>query len=231
MCGRYVAAQDPAALVEEFDVDDAVTEALGPDFNMAPTKRAYVVTRSESSEDPTRTLAIARWGLVPSWAKDPSIGPRLINARCETVAEKPSFRSAFARRRCLVPAEGYYEWRGEPGTKQPFFLSAAEGGLLAMAGIFEWWLDRGRAPDDPGARWLTFAILTREAVGPAAQIHDRMPVMVQSVHRDAWLDPAFDASRALAECTVPPLVAVPVSTAVNNVRNNGPDLIRPMASG
>jgi putative SOS response-associated peptidase YedK len=231
MCGRYVAAQDPQALVEEFDVDDAVPEVLAPDFNMAPTKRAYLVARSESSEHPTRTLAVARWGLVPSWAKDPSIGARLINARCETVAEKPSFRSAFARRRCLVPADGYYEWRGERGAKQPFYLSAADGSVLAMAGIFEWWVDRGRAPEDPQARWLTFAILTRDAVGPAADIHDRMPVMVQSTHRGAWLDPGTDAQRALADCTAPNLVAVPVSTAVNNVRNNGPDLIRPMASG
>ena len=227
MCGRYVAAKDPAALVEEFAIDEPVAQTLPADFNVAPSKQAYVVVRSDSDHI-GRSLVVARWGLIPSWAKDPSIGTRLINARCETVADKPSFRSAFARRRCLVPADGYYEWQGVRGAKQPYFISASDGSALAMAGIFEWWTDRTRTDDDPSARRLTFAILTRDAVGSVAPIHDRMPVLVPTTIRSAWLDPSCDALRALADCRVPDLTAVPVSTAVNSVRNNGPDLIRPL---
>jgi len=151
MCGRYAAAKDPAALAEEFGVAVPPEPLLEPDYNVAPTKRVYVVVEREQETGPRRELAVARWGLIPSWAKDPSIGSRLINARAETVAEKPSFRGAFAKRRCLVPADGYFEWYvptpleakespagkvGKP-VKQPFFIHAADGSSLAMAGLYE----------------------------------------------------------------------------------------------
>lgn len=234
MCGRYAAAADPAALVEEFDIDEEPAVRLPADFNVAPTKPAYIVTAETDPESgvpaaggANRALKVARWGLVPSWAKDPSVGSRMINARCETVDQKPSFRSAFARRRCLVPALGYYEWQGAPGAKQPYFIQARDHRTLALAGLFEWWTDRTRAADDPDATRLTFTILTRSAEGSVADIHDRMPVVVQPSLWSAWLDPRSDARQQLQACAVPELSAYPISTAVNSVRNNGPDLIRP----
>ena len=165
MCGRYASSRRPEDLAEEFEIDRAsvtetVTEPLEPDYNVAPTKEVYaVVTRppaEESAGAGDRQLRVLRWGLVPFWAKDPSIGNKMINARMETVDEKPAFRRAFAKRRCLIPADGYYEWypteqktkAGKP-MKQPFFIHPADGGVLAMAGLYEVWRDPTRADDDP----------------------------------------------------------------------------------
>ena len=159
MCGRYAASRSPDDLVEEFDIAALPEVRLAPDWNVAPTKDVYVVVerRPRDSEgvpsaavEPTRQLQVMRWGLVPGWAKDPAIGSRMINARMETVLEKPAFKRAFAKRRCLVPADGYYEWytpidgpkgRGGRPLKQPFYIHPADGGVLAMAGIFEFWRD------------------------------------------------------------------------------------------
>ena len=151
MCGRYVAALDPAALVAEFEVVSPPVESLLVDYNVAPTKRVYVVVDRQDSDIPGNALEVARWGLVPSWAKDKSMASRMINARVETVADKPSFRSAFGKRRCLIPANGYYEWSGSP--KQPFYIHAADGAPLAMAGLYEWWRDPSVSEPDP-ASWL-----------------------------------------------------------------------------
>lgn len=239
MCGRYAAAKDPAALAEEFEAV-APTEALAPDYNVAPTKKVYVVVDRPVDDTVTRTLEVARWGLVPSWAKDPSIGSRMINARAETVAEKPAFRRAFAKRRCLLPADGYYEWyqpedgptgaRGKP-LKQPFFIRPADGSSLAMAGLYEWWRDPSREDGDPDAWRLTCTVITTEASDEIGRIHDRMPMTVARARWADWLDPATPTEQVaglLAPALSVRLESYPVSTEVNAVRNNGPSLIAPL---
>lgn len=242
MCGRYAAAKDPAALVEEFEVAAPPTEALGPDYNVAPTKKVYVVLDRLAADRLQRSLVVARWGLVPSWAKDPSIGSRMINARAETVAQKPAFRRAFAKRRCLVPADGYYEWylptaadapvgKGGKPLKQPFFIHRPDGSSLAMAGLYEWWHDTTRAEDDPLAWRLTCTVITTDASDEVGRIHDRMPMTITPEGWGRWLDPARgpdEVAGLLVPAMSEPLEAYPVSTLVNSVRNNGPDLLTPL---
>jgi putative SOS response-associated peptidase YedK len=248
MCGRYAASRSPDDLVEEFEAVVRPEETLGPDYNVAPTKKVYAVMdrhpRGEPGGGVRRELAVVRWGLVPSWAKDPSIGSRMINARMETVAEKPAFRRAFARRRCLLPADGYYEWytpedgpRGKNGKplKQPFFIHPADGGILAMAGLYELWRDPTRPDDDPQAWLVTATVLTTTAEDAVGVIHDRMPLLVERDRWHDWLDPDLDGTtRDLSTLLVPAapgrLDAYPVSTAVNSVRNNGPELVEPLAA-
>lgn len=231
MCGRYAAATTATDWVEEFEVDDAPERVLAPDFNVAPTKELYLVAAGEHEGTLTRRMEIARWGLIPSWAKESSIGAKLTNARVETISEKPSFRSAFAKRRCLIPADGYYEWyRPEKGAKQPFYIHRTDGHSLAMAGLYEWWRD----PSNPDAEpRLTCTVITTAATPELAVIHDRMPVMIEQADWAEWLDPAVPGKE------LPPpmlearfrlaLVADPVSVAVGNVRNNRPSLITPIA--
>lgn len=253
MCGRYAAAKDPQALAEEFEVQAAPAEQLSPDYNVAPTKKVYLVVDRKADESDAhsadgggqphvRSLVVGRWGLVPSWAKDPSIGSRMINARAETVAEKPAFRRAFAKRRCLIPADGYYEWylptspdapvgKGGKPIKQPFFIHPADGSSLAMAGLYEWWRDPTREDDDPQAWRLTCTVITTEAADEVGRIHDRMPMTIAPENWAAWLSPENTAD-AVATLLTPAatarLDAYPVSTAVNSVRNNGPELIAPL---
>ena len=191
-----------------------------------------------AAEGVARELRVVRWGLVPSWAKDPSIGGRLINARAETVDSKPAFRKAFARRRCLLPADGYYEWQpvevGGRTVKQPYFISRRDGGPLAMAGIYEFWRDRSR-PDDHERAWLwTAAIITTSAPDELGRIHDRMPMIIDEKSWADWLDPASDDPADLRALLVPAAAGGldwhPVSTEVNSVRHNGPGLIEPIES-
>lgn len=239
MCGRYASTKDPATLAVEFDAVDA-TGGAGPgaDYNVAPTKPVLsVVTRHPRDEpgepDPGRTersIRVMRWGLVPRWAKDPGIGSRLINARAETAARKPAFRDAVARRRCLLPADGWYEWQrpATPGTgKQPFFITCSDGSGLALAGLWSTWRDPEAEPDAPPL--VTCAVLTTDAVGPLAEIHDRMPLVLPAEAWQDWLDPDAEApGRWLASPSadlVRTLELRPVSTAVNNVRRQGPELI------
>jgi putative SOS response-associated peptidase YedK len=260
MCGRFVSARQRQELIDEFRVEhDHVTEDLAPDYNVAPTDPIYaVMTRAEREDrepdprdrpgrpgqpgqppDPARQLRRVRWGLVPSWARDPSAGGRLINARAETVATKPSFRSAFARRRCLIPADGYYEWRPLGGTdhgrprKQPYFISRADGGLMAMAGLYELWRDASAPADDP-ASWLwTATVITTSATDDLGHIHDRMPMVIDPAQWADWLDPGRRDPDSLLEVMVPAvaggLKTRAVSTAVNSVANDGPALIAPVA--
>jgi putative SOS response-associated peptidase YedK len=175
-----------------------------------------------------RELHVARWGLVPFWAKDVSIGARLINARVETAHEKPAFRRAFALHRCLVPADGYYEWQvTEDGGKQPHFIHPADGGVLAMAGLYAVW----RSPDAAGGRLLSCTVITTEATDDVGRIHDRMPMLVEPDSFGAWLDPALTHPDEVRSLLVPAaagrLESHPVSTAVNKVTNNGPELVKP----
>ncbi|MDH2427797.1 SOS response-associated peptidase [Sphaerisporangium sp. TRM90804] len=245
MCGRYASARKRQELVEEFQVGlDGSSEELSADYNVAPTKKVYaVLTRPHEDEkkgkkaekgadapEPVRQLRVLRWGLVPSWAKDPSIGSRLINARVETLAEKPSYRRAFAQRRCLLPADGYYEWyKVDKKTKQPFFIHPADGGVMAMAGLYEFWKDPGRADDDP-LKWLTTCtVITTTAEDSVGHIHERMPMLIKRESWGDWLDPALtdlDDVRAMLTTAVQTgMESYPVSSDVNSVRNNGPRLI------
>jgi putative SOS response-associated peptidase YedK len=232
VCGRYAAAKDTATLVEEFAVEAVIDPAPAPNYNVAPTNDvALVVARPVETGQVQRQLRTARWGLVPAWAKDPSIGARMINARWENVATKPAFRAAFAKRRCLVPADGYFEWyapTGVPGgpkpRKQPYFIHRADGADLALAGLYEFWR---AGPEQP---WLvTVTVLTTDAAGPLASLHDRMPVVIDPSGYAAWLDPTQPVGPgAEAWLAVDLLQAHPVSTAVNSVRNNGPQLLDPI---
>lgn len=239
MCGRYVVSQSPDELAEEFGVDRIdVRERLEPDWNVAPSKDVYaVVTRrrrsAEGPQERQRRLVSLRWGLVPSWAKDPAMGNRLINARVETASEKPAFRRAFATRRCLLPAEGFYEWRGEKkGKRQPFYIRP-RAGVLAMAGLYEIWRDPTRPVDDPHAFLWTMVVLTTDAVDQLGEIHDRMPLLVGPDQWQDWLDPDVDdvpQLRSLLTPAVPGVLdAYPVSTEVNRADNNGPHLIEPIS--
>ena len=243
MCGRYASSRRPEDLVEEFEiVHSRVDTPLAPDYNVAPTKEVYAVVErppsKDSDEPPERQLRVLRWGLVPSWAKDPAIGNKMINARMETVAEKPAFRRAFAARRCLLPADGYFEWyptsqltaAGRP-RKQPFFIRPQDHGTLAMAGLYEIWRDPTRGDDDPERFRWTCTVLTTQAEDALGHIHDRMPLMVEPDRWSAWLDPTAPQG-SLLDLLVPAapgnLEAYPVSTLVSNVRNNGPELIEPL---
>ncbi|WP_092862644.1 SOS response-associated peptidase [Quadrisphaera sp. DSM 44207] len=237
MCGRYASSRRDADLVEAFEVDDAVGEELPPSYNKAPTQPVRaVVTRPPREEDggaPSRQLRTLRWGLVPAWAKDPRIGNRMINARVETITEKPAFKRAAARRRLVVPADGYYEWeKREDGAKVPHFLHAADDGLLAFGGLYELWPDPTKAEDDPD-RWLwTLTIITTRATDAAGRIHDRSPLVVPAEMLDDWLDPQLtdlDLVRQLLDAVPEPhLVTHEVSPAVNSVRNDSPDLLAPV---
>src|SRR3954470_7495997 len=266
MCGRYASSRRPENLVEEFEIDKVeVKESLAPDYNVAPTKQVYAVVQrpparptdeSEASDGSgasaasERQLRTLRWGLVPFWAKDPSIGNKLINARMETVHEKPAFRRAFAARRCLLPADGYFEWypteqrtkAGKP-LKQPFFIHPADGGVMAMAGLYEIWRDPTRDEDDPERFVWTCTVLTTSAEDAVGHIHDRMPLLVEPERYADWLDPGYGAAGAdgaadpgerrdptglLVPAAPGRLEAYPVSTAVNSVRNNGPELVDPL---
>ena len=243
MCGRYASSRSPDELVEQFEVEQVETgeRTLPPDYNVAPTKDVYaVLTRASAGEDtPHRSLRVVTWGLVPSWAKDRSIGNRMINARLETAADKPAYRRAFSRRRCLVPADGYYEWytpqtsaegSGRP-RKQPFYIARPDGQPLALAGLYEFWRPKQSDPDDPSAWLTTMTLLTTSAPDGTGRIHDRAPLMLDRVHWSAWLDPATTDPAQVRDLLAPaapgPLEAYPVSTRVNNVRNNGPDLTEP----
>ncbi|MBG0832128.1 SOS response-associated peptidase [Planomonospora sp. ID67723] len=245
MCGRFASARGKHELLEEFEVelDGAADDELRPDYNIAPTKPVYAVLSRVPKQSPegrpVRQLRVMKWGLVPSWAKDPSIGAKMINARVETVAEKPSFRRAFAERRCLLPADGYFEWavleetdaKGKP-KKQPYYVHPADGGPMAMAGLYEFWRDRGRPDDDPLAWLTTCTIITTSAVDEAGKVHDRMPMLIERGRWADWLDPGVaDAGEFLIPAGSTGLVIHPVSTAVNSVRNNGPELVEPLATG
>jgi putative SOS response-associated peptidase YedK len=251
MCGRYASSRRPEDLIEEFEVvDNRVQEPLPADWNVAPTKEVYAVVERPPSkearqkdgqsagEPPARQLRVVKWGLVPSWAKDAKIGNRMINARMETVAEKPAYRRALAARRCLLPADGYFEWyptdektaAGKP-KKQPFFIHPKDGGTLAMAGLYEIWRDPAK-DDDADDRFLwTCTVITTDAPDDLGKIHDRMPLMVEPDRWAAWLDPSTDKDSVL-DLLVPAapgrLEAYPVSTMVNAVKNNGPELLEPL---
>lgn len=267
MCGRFAASRSPGELAGIFGAEKWEPEtALEPDYadyNVAPTKDVYAVldrpVKDSGDPRPVRQLRTLRWGLVPGWAKSPDVGVKMINARAESVHEKASYRRPFAARRCLLPADGYYEWvtgsaeldleqegkRKRP-RKQPYFVTPADGAVMAMAGLYEFWRDDTLPHGHPRAWWVTCAVITTEAEttplagepkeGPRslADIHPRMPLMLTPDLWDAWLDPARTDPEDLRGLLVSPpagtVRAYPVSTEVSNVRNNSPELLRELAA-
>lgn len=236
MCGRYASTKDPAQLAAEFDAIDA-TEGHAPraDYNVAPTKPVLTVVQrhprdAEGTPDPEateRSIRVMRWGLVPHWAKDRAIGAKMINARAESAATKPAFRKSVSSRRCLFAADGWYEWRRDGKSKQPFFTTSSDGQSLAMAGLWSTWRDP--EAEDGAEPLITCAVLTTEAVGRLTEVHHRMPLLLPRQSWQRWLDPDLgDVGELLAppaEELVEALEIRPISSAVNNVRNNGPELL------
>ncbi len=221
MCGRFTLTQDEDAFDERFSFTGP---NLGwvPSYNIAPTQQVVTVT----NEGDGNRARLMRWGLVPFWAKDPSIGNRMINARAETVAEKPSFRSAFESRRCLVVADGFYEWKRNGGRKRPMRITVADEGQFAFAGLWESW------GQGVGERLLTCTIVTTSANRFMEPIHDRMPVVLTRGAEEAWIDPEAEDVGALSELLLPyasnQMRAHEVSTYVNSPRNNSPECIVPV---
>jgi putative SOS response-associated peptidase YedK len=264
MCGRYAASRRAEDVAGLFGVRQwEPKETLAPSWNVAPTDPVHVVLERPLKGEaaaafppgPVRQLRTLKWGLVPSWSKSPEGAARMINARAETVHEKPSFRQAFATRRCLLPGDGYFEWvtdaaerqleeqgRKKRPRKQPYFVTPADGSVMAMAGLYEFWRDRTLPGDHPLAWWVTCTVVTTEAEstplagagggeGPRslAEIHPRMPLVLTPDRWDAWLDPARTDPDELRGLLAPPppglMRAYPVPTEVSNVRNNGPELL------
>lgn len=251
MCGRFVSSQTPDAISKYFGASfeglgtdaapaaagDPSPPALPANYNVAPTNDVYGVVADGAGH---RELQIFHWGLVPSWAKDTKIGSKMINARAETLAEKPAFKSVFRKHRLIIPMDGFYEWQqqradaaapvltksGKPA-KQPMFIHRADGDPLAVAGLWTTWRDREAGPDAP---WLhSCTIITTSANHTMEPVHDRMPVILPPTVWDEWLDPGTTDVTALQRLLVPApddlLTMHPVSTAVNNVRNKGPELV------
>ncbi|MDF1595508.1 MAG: SOS response-associated peptidase [Acidimicrobiia bacterium] len=219
MCGRYVVTPDPDAIARFFAVDEVIAGDLGASYNVAPTDLIYGVAEHRGR----RLLGEFRWGLIPWWSKEK--GPLHINARAESVAAKPAFRDAFTRRRCLIPADGFYEWQSGPDGKQPFFIHAVDGEMLALAGIWSRWTD-----PETGREISTAAIVTTKSVGAVAALHDRMPVILASSLWDAWLDRDLRDPEEISHLLQPEseLELHPVSKLVNRVQNNSPDCVKPI---
>lgn len=203
MCGRYALHTNPEVVALMFGLSEV--PAYEPRYNIAPTAQVLIVRKNEA--------ATVKWGLVPRWAKDPSMGARMNNARAETVAEKPSFREAYRKRRCLIPANGFYEWRPEGGRKQPFYIHPAAGELFAFAGLWERW-----------GELETCAVITTEANPKMSEVHERMPVILPQADYANWL---AGGEGLLQSCPDNVIDIRRVGRAVNNARNEGPRLIEP----
>jgi len=221
MCGRYRLSRRKQVLAEHFEADP-FEDDWEPRYNIAPTQPVPIIR--QHPKEPRRDLSLVRWGLIPSWAKDASGAAGMINARSETAAIKPAFRDALRSRRCIVPADGFYEWQRAGKTKQPYCFEVNDGELFAFAGLWERW-------KDPSGDWVkTCAILTTAPNAVTSQVHDRMPVILGRDDYDVWLDPGMTNVEAVSELLKPydaRLMRVyPVSTRVNQVRNDDEDCAR-----
>lgn len=226
MCGRYTLTSSGDELALLFDLSEI--PSLPPRYNMAPTQEAAVVR--VTAPGAPRHLDLLRWGLVPYWADDPKIGNRMINARSEGVADKPAYRSSFRKQRCLIPTDGFYEWKKEGKLKQPYHIRRKDRRPFAFAGLWSRW-----RPKEGGAEPLdTFTILTTDSNELIRPLHDRMPVILDSASFDLWLDPAVDDRARLLELLVPydgsVMETVPVSRTVNSPAYDGPDCIAPLVA-
>ena len=234
MCGRYTSTSTSEQVAAFFAAEEVKTEELPLRYNVAPSQLVYAIAERRRTDDqPQRQLGSFRWGLVPSWAKDPSIGNRMINARAETLSSRNAYKRALVRHRCIIPADAFYEWqiRELEGKRQkaPYVIRHRDGSPLAFAGLWEVWHD---AEDQP---LRTCVIITTEANRLLAPIHDRMPVVLPPDAWDEWLDPENQDVSRLQKLLVPApakeFEAYEISTLVNNVRHEGPDLIEPIEQG
>jgi putative SOS response-associated peptidase YedK len=225
MCGRYTLSVPLSNLIDTFDISPPEFDYV-PRFNIAPTQVVPIIAQDGEG----RRMGRLRWGLVPFWAKDPGIGNRMINARSETVAEKPAFRNAFRKRRCLVPADGFFEWKkegteeGKKASKTPYWIHLPEREPFSFAGLWERWAPEG------AEELFTFTILTTQAAPSIEAIHPRMPVILSPRHRDRWLDPDASSEELLPllrPFSEGDLSSYPVSTLVNSPRNDTPECIEP----
>jgi putative SOS response-associated peptidase YedK len=225
VCGRFAYFSAHEAVVKLFGLAPG-SRAIEPRYNIAPTQFVPVVRAGGAG---LRELAMLYWGLVPHWAKEKAIGARMINARAETLIEKPSFRTAFRKRRCLVVASGYYEWQATPQGKQPWFIERSDSAPFGMAGLWESWIEK---PGEPPLE--SCAIVTTEASGELALLHHRVPVVLEPGGFSQWLDPGFSDTAALTSMLTAPAAGLMnarrVSRQVNNVRNDGPELIDAVAT-
>jgi putative SOS response-associated peptidase YedK len=220
MCGRFVGYRGIAELKDVFPIDLVETE-VSPNYNVAPTQNVLSIIR----RDDLNVLTGLHWGLVPFWAKDTKIGYRMINARAETVASKPAFRNAFKKRRCLIPADGFYEWKGKAGKKQPMYITLPDENPFAFAGLWELWDKNGEA-EKP---LMSCTLLTTDASPSIEDIHNRMPVILKSAAYQRWLDQEeteVDLDNILDKMIHKDFTSRPVSKAVNSVKNNSPELIQ-----
>jgi putative SOS response-associated peptidase YedK len=218
MCGRYTLKTPAGVLTERFDIEESST-SITSSYNIAPTQQVATVL----AENGKRKLEMLHWGLIPSWAKDPEVGNRMINARAETVAEKPSYRKAFQERRCLILADGFYEWQKTDNGKQPFYIRMEDESPFAFAGLWESWRN--------GREIRSCTIITTAPNELAASIHNRMPVILHPEDYDMWLDPDFDEREPLTSLLKPfpaeAMEAYPVSRRVNNPANNDAGVVEP----
>ena len=244
MCGRFVVARSVGEIQTIFEADEIIGDLPGISYNVAPTQPIVIIVDRAFEKAPdgspigelSRELHAARWGLVPRWAKSPTEHAPLINGRIETILEKPSFKDSVVRRRCMIPASGYYEWQiGADGLKQPFYISAGSDGMFALAGLYEWWADPAKHAKDPN-RWLLSATtLTKHTAPELAHIHDRNPVLLSADTFEAWLDPNILGDEELlnAVATESDIVAgeaefYRVGAEVGKVSNNSANLIKPI---
>ncbi|MBO3463634.1 SOS response-associated peptidase [Aetokthonos hydrillicola Thurmond2011] len=219
MCGRYTLTKTKEALSQAFSVDPDIE--IEAQYNIAPTQMVIALLCNQNSKE--REFKRLRWGLIPSWAKDPTIGAKLINARSETVAEKPAFRAAFLRRRCLIVADGFYEWKKQSGKKQPFYFCLEDKQAFGFAGLWEQW----ESPE--GEEIASCTILTTKPNELVESLHDRMPVILEKQDYNLWLDPQVQTPEPLQQILDPypasSMIGYPVSTIVNNPKYNSPECI------
>ncbi len=224
MCGRYRLSRRKEPIQEYFDTTDEVD--WEPRYNIAPSQDVGIIRQDRAK--PERRFALARWGLIPYWAKDSRMGNKMINTRSVTVTEKPAFREAFESRRCLIPADGFYEWKRAAKTKQPFHFGLQDDSLFAFAGLWDRWKNAS------GQVVESCSILTTKPNALLADVHDRMPMILNPEHYDLWLDPGFRRVDALKEMLNPfdarLMRCFPVSTRINSVTNDDPDCVVPMHS-
>lgn len=248
VCGRFVESRSASELAEELDVAEllpempdgsspagGVDEAVPPRWNIAPTLPVWALTAKAAEDGEVhRRLRLYHWGLVPSWSRSPASGNRAFNARAESLFEKSMFATPLARRRCIVPADAFYEWRREGRAREPWCFRLVDGGLMGFAGLWEFWRERGDEGDDaPMLRSCT--IVTTESTGAVARIHDRCPVVLPREAWDEWLAPGPLPDELLSELLAPApgdlLVGYPVSRRVNDAREEGPELVEPEDAG
>lgn len=224
MCGRFVQYSPVETVQQIFNIGTVSFEVI-PNYNVAPTQKILTIIKHDNENK----LEKLNWGLVPFWAKDVTIGSRMINARAETVSQKPSFRNAFRKRRCLIPVDGFYEWKGEKGHKQPYYVSIPSGEPFAFAGLWETWTDKESGEESV---YKSCTIITTAASESIRGIHHRMPVILDPTFHEKWLNAEIqdpkESEIILQDGLIHDMKYYPVSTLVNSVKNNDPNCIKPI---